>query len=157
MDLTRTAYGMWNGGRYMHYGEPLDDDRFLATIRTAYDHGIRTFVTADVYGTGAADQMIGRALSGLPRDSYCLVGTIGHDFYKGERQGSKGFPRFTDPTLRTSRDYGSYLRMATEKSLERCGTDHFDCLLLHNPDAIGYQSDAVWSGMDKLRDARLTE
>src|SRR5678816_1892767 len=79
MDLTRTAYGMWNGGRYMHYGEPLDDDRFLATIRTAYDHGIRTFVTADVYGTGAADQMIGRALSGLPRDSYCLVGTIGHD------------------------------------------------------------------------------
>ena len=36
----------------------------------------------------AADEMLGRALAGLPRDSYCLVGAVGHDFYKGERAGS---------------------------------------------------------------------
>jgi aryl-alcohol dehydrogenase-like predicted oxidoreductase len=156
MDITRTAYGMWNGGRFMHYGEPLDDERLLSAIRHAWERGIRTFLTADVYGNGAADDMLGRALSGFPRDSYCLVGTVGHDFYKGQRQGAKGYPRFTDPTLRSAREFDAYLRMATEKSLERCRTDHFDCLLLHNPDATGYGSDAVWKGMERLRETRLT-
>ncbi len=157
MNLTRTAYGTWSGGRFMHFGEPLDDERFLGAIRHAYDSGIRTFLTADVYGNGEADEMLGRALAGLPRDSYCLAGAIGHDFYQGKREGSKGYPRFTDPNLRTHREYASYLRMAAEKSLARCGVDHFDCLLLHNPDSIGYQSDAVWTAMDKLREAKLTE
>jgi aryl-alcohol dehydrogenase-like predicted oxidoreductase len=100
--------------------------------------------------------MLGRALAGLPRESYCLVGAIGHDFYSGKRDGSKGFPRFTNPALRTPKDFAPYLRMATEKSLERCKADSFDLLLLHNPDATGYGSDAVWSGMEKLKDARLT-
>jgi aryl-alcohol dehydrogenase-like predicted oxidoreductase len=157
MYLTRTAYGTWNGGRFMHFGEPLDDARFIGAIRHAYDGGIRTFMTADVYGNGAADEILGRALAGVPRDSYCLVGAIGHDFYKGERQGAKGYPRFTDPQLRSSADYGSYLRMAAEKSLQRCGVDRFDCILLHNPDHIGYQSDVVWRGMERLKDSGLTE
>jgi len=157
MDLTRTAYGTWNGGRFMHFGEPLDDERFLSSIRHAYDKGIRTFMTSDVYGNGAADEMLARGLAGLPRDSYCLVGMIGHDFYKGERAGSKGYPRFSDPALRGPRDYADYLRMATEKSLERCKVDRFDCLMLHNPDSIGYSSDAVWKGMEKVREAGLTE
>jgi aryl-alcohol dehydrogenase-like predicted oxidoreductase len=157
MNLTRTAYGTWNGGRFMHFGEPLDDARFIGAIRHAYESGIRTFMTADVYGNGAADEMLARALAGLPRASYCLVGAIGHDFYSGQRDGSKGFPRFTHPQLRAKGDYASYLRMATEKSLARCGVEAFDCVLLHNPDSIGYTSDAVWNGMDKLRDAKLTE
>jgi len=157
MDLTRTAYGTWNGGRFMHFGEALDEARYLAAIRHAYDRGIRTFLTADVYGNGEADSLLGRALEGLPRDSYCLVGAIGHDFYKGERQGAKGYARFTDPALRSPRDYADYVRMATERSLERCKADRFDCLLLHNPDRTGYSSDAVWSALDKLRDARLTD
>src|SRR5216117_1512780 len=121
MDLTRTAYGTWSGGRYMHFGEPLSEERFLKVIQHAYERGVRTFMTADVYGNGAADEMLGRALAGLPRESYCLVGAVGHDFYEGQREGAKGYPRFTDPRLRSSRDYASYLRMATEKSLERCG------------------------------------
>jgi aryl-alcohol dehydrogenase-like predicted oxidoreductase len=157
MDLSRTAYGTWNGGRFMHFGEPLSDERFVSAIRTAYDLGIRTFMTSDVYGNGAADEMLGRALNGLPRDSYALVGMIGHDFYSGQRDGSKGFPRFTHPQLRRSGDYASYIRMATEKELERCQVDKFDLVMLHNPDQIGYTSDAVWAGMDKLRDAGLTD
>ncbi len=157
MNITRTAYGTWSGGRFMHFGEALDDARFIGAIRHAYESGIRTFMTADVYGAGAADEMLARALAGLPRESYCLVGAVGHDFYSGQRDGSKGFPRFTHPQLRAKGDYASYLRMATEKSLARCGVDAFDCVLLHNPDSIGYTSDAVWNGMDKLREARLTE
>jgi len=157
MDLTRTAYGTWSGGRFMHFGEALSEDRWLQVIQHAYQSGIRTFLTADVYGNGAADELLGRALAGLPRDSYCLVGAVGHDFYCGKRDGSKGYPRFTNPQLRPPKQYLDYLRMATEKSLARCRADRFDGLLLHNPDSIGYTSDAVWQAMDKLRDGRLTD
>jgi aryl-alcohol dehydrogenase-like predicted oxidoreductase len=158
MDLSRTAYGTWSGGRFMHFGEPLSDERFLGAIRRAYDKGIRTFMTSDVYGNGAADEMLRKALEGVPRDTYALVGMIGHDFYSGQRDGSKGFPRFTHPQLRSSAsDYADYVRMATEKELERCGVDKFDCLMLHNPDSIGYTSDAVWKAMEKVKDAKLTD
>ncbi len=100
--------------------------------------------------------MLGRAIAGLPRESMCVVGAVGHDFYEGERAGPKGFPRFTDPALRGPDGYAAYLRMATERSLERCGLDAFDLLLLHNPDRTGYTSEAVWDGMAALRDAGLT-
>ena len=130
--------------------------RFIGLIRFAYDKGIRTFLTADVYGAGEADTLLGRALEGMPRDSYCLVGAIGHDFYHGERDGSKGFPRFTNSALRKPAAYADYLRSATEKSLARCGVDQFDLLLLHNPDSAGYASESVWQGMAKLKDAGLT-
>ncbi|HYZ30125.1 MAG TPA: aldo/keto reductase, partial [Thermoleophilaceae bacterium] len=152
---TRTSLGTWSGGRFMHFGEPLDDERLLALYRP--DERIRTVLTADVYGQGEADSLLGCALEGLPRESYCLVGAVGHDFYAGERQGAKGFPRFTDPALRGPDEYASYLQMATERSLERIGVDAFDLLLLHNPDRTGYSSDAVWDGMRALRDEGLTE
>ena len=100
--------------------------------------------------------MLGRAIAGLAREQMCLVGAVGHDFYSGERNGAKGFPRFTDAGLRGPDGYADYLRMATERSLERCGVDHFDLLLLHNPDRIGYTSEAVWDGMAALREAGLT-
>ena len=149
-----TAIGTWSGGRFMRFGEPLDDERFLALITP--DQAIRTVITADVYGEGQADRMLGRAIAGRPRDSFCIVGAIGHDFYESERDGPKGFPRFTDPALRSEDGYAEYLRMATERSLERCGIDSFDLLLLHNPDRTGYTSEAVWSGMAALREAGLT-
>src|SRR5437773_1420255 len=157
MDVTRNAFGTWSGGRYMHFGEPLSEERFLNVIQHAYRQGIRTFMTADVYGDGAADEMLGRALAGLPRDSYCLVGAVGHDFYSGKRDGSKGYPRFTNPQLRPPNQFAEYLRMATEKSLARCRADRFDLLLLHNPDFTGYTSERVWSAMDKLRDGKLAD
>lgn len=157
MDLTRTAFGMWNGGRFMHYGEPLADERFVACIQRAHAVGTRTFVTADVYGNGEGDQLLQRGLDGLARDSYCVVGAVGHDFYTGAREGAKGFPRFTDARLRKPADYADYLRMATERSLARCGVDRFDLLLLHNPDHTGYTSDAVWNGLQQLKDAGLVD
>jgi aryl-alcohol dehydrogenase-like predicted oxidoreductase len=138
----------------MHFGEPIEDDRFCAIV--APGEGIDTVITADVYGTGDADRMLGRALAGRDRASMCVVGAVGHDFYGGQRDGAKGFPRFTDPALRKPSGYADYLRMATERSLERCGVDGFDLLLLHNPDRTGYTSEAVWDGMAALREAGLT-
>jgi aryl-alcohol dehydrogenase-like predicted oxidoreductase len=138
----------------MRFGEPLDDDRFISLITP--DDAIPTVISADAYGAGEADEMLGRAIHGIPREQMCIVGAVGHDFYTGERSGAKGFPRFTDPSLRDASEYAGYLRMATEQSLTRCGIDSFDLLLLHNPDRTGYTSQAVWDGMVAVRDAGLT-
>jgi len=154
MDPTSTAIGTWSGGRFMHFGEPLQEQRFTALL--APGDGIDTVITADVYGAGEADLALGRALAGVQRESYCLVGAIGHDFYDGERDGAKGFPRFTDPRLRGPDEYARYIRTATERSLRRCGVEQFDLLLLHNPDRVGYSSPEVWEGMQAVRDAGLT-
>jgi len=148
------ALGTWSGGRFMHFGEPISEERLIALLTP--DERVTTVITADVYGTGDADRMLARAIAGLPREQFCIAGAVGHDFYSGERDGAKGFPRFTDPSLRDASGYASYLQMATERSLERCGVDQFDLLLLHNPDRIGYTSEAVWEGMAGLRDAGLT-
>jgi len=152
---THTALGAWSGGRFMHFGVAIDDDRLCDLL--APGDGVDTVITADVYGAGEADTLVGRALDGVARDAISVVGAVGHDFYEGERQGPKGFPRFTDPALRGPDDYGDYLKRATEKSLERLGLDRLDVVLLHNPDRTGYTSDAVWDGMAALRDAGLAD
>jgi aryl-alcohol dehydrogenase-like predicted oxidoreductase len=150
---SHTAIGTWSGGRYLHFGEPIDEPRLEALLTPG--GGLDTVLTADAYGAGEADRLLGRALAGSDRDGVCVVGAIGHDFYEGEREGAKGYPRFTDPRLRGSEGYADYVRMATERSLERIGIDAFDLLLLHNPDRTGYTSDTVWEAMRAMRDEGL--
>lgn len=156
MNPTTTAFGTWSGGRYMHFGEALDDDQLIGLIRSGYEEGMRTFVTADTYGTGKADEMLGQALAPFARDSYCLVGAVGHDIYDGVRAGAKGYQRFTDPELRDESGYAEYLERATRKQLERCRSDYLDLILLHNPDTTGYTSRAVWDGMAALKEKGLS-
>jgi aryl-alcohol dehydrogenase-like predicted oxidoreductase len=152
--LGHLAVGSWSGGRFMRFGEPIADERLAALLRPGGE--IHSIMTADAYGAGEADALVGRALTGVPRTDYALAGAVGHDFYEGEREGPKGYPRFTDPRLRRPHEYGPYLRMATERSLQRCGVDSFDLLLLHNPDRHGFESPEVWSALRELRDAGLT-
>jgi aryl-alcohol dehydrogenase-like predicted oxidoreductase len=147
------AIGTWSGGRFLHFGEAIDPERLEALLRPG--DGIDTVLTADTYGQGDADSLLGRALRGVEREEFSLIGAVGHDFYEGERQGPKGFPRFTDPALRGPGEYAGYLRMAAERSLERLGQDRFDLLLLHNPDRTGYESEEVWEGMTALREAGI--
>jgi aryl-alcohol dehydrogenase-like predicted oxidoreductase len=149
----RAAIGTWSGGRFLRFGETIEEDRLAALLRPG--GGIETVLTADAYGEGEGDRVLGRALAGVPREEYSLIGAVGHDFYEGEREGPKGFPRFTDPRLRGPDQYASYLRMAAEQSLQRIGAERFDLLLLHNPDRVGYSSEVVWDGMAALREAGL--
>ncbi len=151
---SHTAIGTWSGGRYLHFGEPIGEARLEALLTPG--GGLDTVLTADAYGAGEADRLLGRALAGVDRDGVCVVGAIGHDFYEGEREGAKGYPRFTDPRLRGPEDYADYVRMATERSLERLGIDAFDLLLLHNPDRTGYTSDTVWEALRAVRDDGLS-
>jgi aryl-alcohol dehydrogenase-like predicted oxidoreductase len=149
------ALGAWSGGRHLHFGEPIDEDRLVALLTPGA--GINTIITADAYGAGEAETLVGRALAETPRDDAFVVGAVGHDFYDGEREGAKGFPRFTDSRLRGPEGYASYLRRATEASLGRCRLDRFDLLMLHNPDRTGYESPVVWEAMAALREAGLTD
>jgi aryl-alcohol dehydrogenase-like predicted oxidoreductase len=151
---SHTAIGTWSGGRYLHFGEAIDEPRLEALLRPG--DGLDTLLTADAYGAGEADTLLGRATRGVLRSNYSIIGAIGHDFYNGERDGAKGFPRFTDPRLRGPDEYADYVRMATERSLERLGVDAFDVLLLHNPDRTGYTSEVVWDAMRAVRDEGLT-
>ncbi|HEX6390997.1 MAG TPA: aldo/keto reductase [Solirubrobacteraceae bacterium] len=149
------ALGAWSGGRHLHFGEPIAEERLVELLTPG--GGLHTIITADAYGAGEADTLVGRALAGTPRDAAFVIGAVGHDFYEGEREGAKGFPRFTDPRLRGPEQYGDYLRMATERSLERAGLDRFDVLLLHNPDRRGYESEEVWGALRALRDEGLAD
>src|SRR3954454_22475205 len=100
------ALGTWSGGRFMHFGEPLDDERMAALLPP--DARIHTVITADAYGAGEADLLLGRALQGTDRARVSVVGAFDHDFDEGEREGTKGFPRFTDPRLRGREGYADY-------------------------------------------------
>src|ERR671915_29438 len=124
--LGHVALGSWSGGRFMRFGEPIAEERLEALLRPG--GGIRSIITADAYGAGEADALVGRALEGVPRGDYALAGAVGHDFYEGEREGAKGYPRFTDPSL----------------------------LLPHNPDRRGFESPEVWTALRDLRDQGLT-
>ena len=151
----RVAIGTWSGGRFLGYGEEVDGERLESILRPG--GGIDTVLSADTYGQGEADSLLGRAINGVPRESFSLVGAVGHDFYEGERDGPRGFPRFTAPSLRGPDGYAPYLHAAAERSLERLGADRFDLLLLHNPDRTGYTSEAVWDGMAAVRAEGLAD
>lgn len=153
-DLARSAIGTWSGGRFLHFGEAIPEERLIDLLTP--DAGMNTVMTADAYGVGEADKVLGKAITGIPREDYRLIGAIGHDFYNAERDGPRGFPRFTSPDLRGPGEYADYLEMATTRQLERLGQDHLDLLLLHNPDRIGYSSEVVWEAMAGLRDKGLT-
>ena len=151
--LTTAAIGTWSGGRFMHFGEPVDDER-LAALRP--DEGIATVISADTYGAGAADQLLGRALAGVPRLRTSPSSAHRTRFLQG-RTGRCQALRFTDPRLRGPEDYADYVRMATERSLERCGVDAFDLLLLHNPDRTGYTSEAVWDAFSAVKEEQYND
>src|SRR3954454_19522537 len=151
--LGHVAVGTWSGGRFMRFGEPISDERMEALLRPG--EGIDTLITADAYGAGEADTLLGRALAGVPREQYSLVGAVGHDFNEGEGEGARGYPRFTDPRLRGPEAYRDYLRMAVERSLERLGVDSFELLLLHNPDRRGFESPEVWEALRELHEEGL--
>ena len=144
-DPGHVAVGTWSGGRFMHFGEPSSTTSGSSALLRPGD-GIDTVLTADTYGAGDADRLLGSRARGRPaRRTTALVGAVGHDFYEGERDGPRGFPRFTDPRLRGPDGYarlpahGHRARRSSAAAL-----DAFDLLLLHNPDRTGYTSEAVW-------------
>ena len=98
-----------------------------ATVRAAWDAGVRTFDTAPMYGNGRAEFRLGRALASYPRDEYVLSTKVGRLVQGHEDGGGIG----TDWVYDLSDDG---IRRSVAASLRRLGADRIDVLLIHDPD-----------------------
>jgi aryl-alcohol dehydrogenase-like predicted oxidoreductase len=105
------------GGKPAGWGE-VNDDESIAAIRRALDLGVTFFDTADAYGTGHSERVLGRALAGH-RDEVVLADKFGNTFDAQRREltGTNVSP--------------TYVRQACEASLRQLGTDRIDLYQLH--------------------------
>src|SRR5881296_4364132 len=82
LKVSEIGFGAWAIGGNAHgnsYG-PTDDDLSLAAIRKAIDLGCNFFDTADAYGHGHSEELLGKALLGR-RDEMIIATKVGGDFY----------------------------------------------------------------------------
>jgi aryl-alcohol dehydrogenase-like predicted oxidoreductase len=154
-DLVRTVgpwtvpalgMGTWAlGGDWVFDGKPAgwgaaDDEVSVAAIRAAYEAGVRLIDTADVYGCGHSEQVVGRAVAPF-RDDVVLTTKVGLVF---------------DESTRTGAGYDlspAYLRRACDASLRRLSTNVIDVYLVHPtpapnelPDIVGTFEELVAAG-----------
>ncbi len=146
---TVSAQGLGCMGMSFAYGTP-DAAEAEATLARALDLGITFFDTADVYGMGHNEQLVGKALASR-RDEVVLATKFGiHD----------------DPTVprgrRGVRGDAEYVRQACDASLGRLGVDHIDLYYQHRPDirvpieeTVGAMAELVEAG--KVRHLGLSE
>lgn len=107
----------WKKDQPVGWGQVKDKDSIHA-IQRALELGITFFDTADVYGCGHSEQVLGEALSGQ-RDQVILATKFGQEFDEQTRQVI-GYNSDT-----------AYIRRACEASLKRLNTDHIDLYQLH--------------------------
>jgi D-threo-aldose 1-dehydrogenase len=113
---------------------PVNDEDAQATIDAAWDHGVRLFDTAPLYGHGLSELRLGRALRERPRNEYVLATKVGRVLQPAAEPLSTSM--FIDapamnPRFDFSRD--GVLR-SIEASLRRIGTDRLDIVHVHDPD-----------------------
>jgi D-threo-aldose 1-dehydrogenase len=111
------------------------------TLERAYDLGVRYFDTAPLYGSGLAEERLGRALQGKPRGSFVVSTKVGRllraDAPPDPSQSHNGEPFFKGaPPLNPQFDF-SYdgVMRSLEESLARLHLDRVDLLYIHDPDA----------------------
>jgi aryl-alcohol dehydrogenase-like predicted oxidoreductase len=119
LSVSEIGFGAWaiGGNAFGNSYGPTDDAESQRAIRKAFELGCRFFDTADVYGHGHSEELLGAALHDV-RDQVILATKVGGNFYNGDVHMD-----FTP----------SYLRFAVERSLARLRTDRIDLLQLHNP------------------------
>lgn len=105
------------------FGTRIDLDAVRGIVDAAFDQGVNFFDTADTYGRGASEELLGQALAGR-REEVVVATKFGMDM-----EGLNG----PDRGARASR---RYVRRAVEASLRRLGTDHIDLYQLHQPDLV---------------------
>lgn len=119
--VSEIGFGAWGIGGNRHgnsYG-PTDDAESMRAVHRALDLGCSFFDTADYYGFGHSEAVLGRALEGM-RDEVVIATKVGGNFYGAA------------PRLDMS---PGYVRIACEQSLYRLRTDYIDVYQLHNPPA----------------------
>jgi aryl-alcohol dehydrogenase-like predicted oxidoreductase len=109
-------------------------------LKRAYDLGINFFETADMYGKGKSERLMGQAFRGM-RDEIIYSTKWGYDMYNAEQIGHSELPQKHDP---------EFLQFALEKSLERLQTDHVDVYSLHNPKMDAIRNGSLFAALDDL-------
>jgi aryl-alcohol dehydrogenase-like predicted oxidoreductase len=143
IQVSAMGFGCWAiGGPYWAGEQPLgwgevDDEESVRALRRALDLGITFFDTADVYGAGRSERVLGRTLAGR-RDEVVVATKFGNVFDESSRQlvGTDTTPE--------------YVPRACEASLRRLGTDHLEGAALF---AEGPGCTAVQHELNVLNDA----
>jgi aryl-alcohol dehydrogenase-like predicted oxidoreductase len=146
--LTVSAEGLGCMGMSFAYGTP-DHDEATATIHRALELGVTFFDTADMYGFGHNEELVGKALAGRRDD--VVVATKFGIYLDGDAPGGRGV-----------RGDAAYVRQACDASLARLGFDHIDLYYQHRPDTsvpieetVGAMAELVAAG--KVRHLGLSE
>ena len=137
MEVSEIGFGAWAIGGNAHgnsYG-PTDDAESIRAVRRAVDLGCTFFDTADAYGWGHSEELLGVALEGH-RTSVHIATKVGGDFYHG------GVRMNFDP---------GYIAFALERSLQRLRTDYVDLYQLHNPPIDIMGDPAAYEVLDHLK------
>ena len=129
-ELSVIGYGAWEAGGDA-WGPNESDEAVVDAIRAAMDSGVNWIDTAEVYGKGVSERLVGRAVAGRQ----VLV-------------ASKVAPGPEGSGFRPEQ-----IAAACEGSLERLGLDHLDLYQLHWPDETGVAIEDSWGAMAELQDA----
>jgi aryl-alcohol dehydrogenase-like predicted oxidoreductase len=116
-------------------------------IERALDLGITFFDTGDVYGSGANEEIVGKALAEVPREQIQISTKFGYVIEGGRTEHSQG---------ERPQDWGAeHVRAALQASLGRLGTDYVDLYQLHNPRMDAVERDDLFEELERLRDEGL--
>jgi D-threo-aldose 1-dehydrogenase len=130
-DVTVTQLGLGCapiGGLY----KPVSETAARAVVDRAWEHGLRLFDTAPLYGSGLSEHRVGAALRDRPRDDFVLSTKVGRLL----RAGGRPAAMFEEaPALEPVFDFSfDGVRRSLEESLERLGLDRIDVVYIHDPD-----------------------
>lgn len=148
IEVSALGLGGWAiGGPFLLDGRPdgwgeVNDEVSIRAIQQAIDLGVTFFDTADVYGTGHSERMLGQAIKGQ-RQNVVLATKFGYTYDAAQRAvtGTNTTP--------------AYIRWACEASLHRLQTDWIDLYQLHVGDVPMAQAEAVWATLDQLQQEGL--
>jgi D-threo-aldose 1-dehydrogenase len=110
----------------------VGDKEAIEAVEAAHEAGIRSFDTAPYYGFGLSESRLGRALTGVRRDSFALSTKVGRRLFEDAGSSGRG-DGFAVDGIRAAFDYSrDGVRRSLDASLQRLGVDSVDLLLLHD-------------------------
>ena len=139
----------------MHFGEPIEEDRLVALLTP--DADIHTVITADVYGAGEADRLLGRALAPRPARGGLRDRRRRPRLLHGERAGREGLPALHRPrAARTRRATPPTCGWRPSAASSAAASTASTCCCCTTPTASATAARRSGAGMAALRDAGLT-